>query len=101
MFIQNKDEPPLNKNQPPVTGAIFWVRSLFHSIKHTIVKFQKETGMLQSKQGTAVSYTLTPTVCVCVNDLKLCADVTYLCVYLCCMTGKGKVPGGGKAHAGL
>lgn len=55
MFVQNKDEPPLNKNQPPVTGAIFWARSLFHSIKHTIIGFQKEPQMLQSKQGIAVS----------------------------------------------
>ncbi|KAK3539191.1 hypothetical protein QTP86_029601 [Hemibagrus guttatus] len=53
MFIQNKDNPPLNKNQPPVTGSIFWERSLFHSIKHTIVLFQKLPEVLQSKQGIA------------------------------------------------
>lgn len=54
MFVKNKDKPPLNKNQPPVTGAIFWERTLFHSIKHTIVRFQKVPEMLQNKQGIAV-----------------------------------------------
>ncbi|KAI5616269.1 dynein heavy chain 10, axonemal [Silurus asotus] len=53
MFVQNKDKPPVNKNQPPVTGAIFWARSLFHSIKHTIISFQKVPEMLQTKQGIA------------------------------------------------
>ncbi|XP_027024931.2 dynein axonemal heavy chain 10 isoform X2 [Tachysurus fulvidraco] len=53
MFIQNKDNPPLNKNQPPVTGSIFWERSLFHSIKNTIVQFQEVPEVLQSKQGIA------------------------------------------------
>ncbi|XP_053509735.1 dynein axonemal heavy chain 10 isoform X2 [Ictalurus furcatus] len=53
MFVKNKDKPPLNKNQPPVTGAIFWERTLFHSIKHTIVRFQKVPEMLQNKQGIA------------------------------------------------
>uniref|UniRef100_A0A8C9TU55 Dynein axonemal heavy chain 10 n=1 Tax=Scleropages formosus TaxID=113540 RepID=A0A8C9TU55_SCLFO len=51
LFTQNRDKPPLIKNQPPVAGSIFWERSLFHRIKHTILRFQEVPEMLESDQG--------------------------------------------------
>uniref|UniRef100_A0AAZ3SBS5 Dynein heavy chain tail domain-containing protein n=2 Tax=Oncorhynchus TaxID=8016 RepID=A0AAZ3SBS5_ONCTS len=54
IFVKCKDNPPLNKNQPPVAGAIYWERSLFHHIKHTIIRFLEVTDMLESEPGKAV-----------------------------------------------
>ncbi|XP_075256614.1 dynein axonemal heavy chain 10-like [Convolutriloba macropyga] len=51
MFQQQKHDPPLNKCQPPVAGAIAWERSLFHRIKHTIIRFQTEEDMMNSEIG--------------------------------------------------
>uniref|UniRef100_A0A8C7PKH0 AAA+ ATPase domain-containing protein n=1 Tax=Oncorhynchus mykiss TaxID=8022 RepID=A0A8C7PKH0_ONCMY len=56
IFVKCKDNPPLNKNQPPVAGAIYWERSLFHHIKHTIIRFLEVTDMLESEPGKAVRY---------------------------------------------
>ncbi|XP_035641685.1 dynein axonemal heavy chain 10 [Oncorhynchus keta] len=53
IFVKCKDNPPLNKNQPPVAGAIYWERSLFHHIKHTIIRFLEVTDMLESEPGKA------------------------------------------------
>ncbi|XP_042277329.1 dynein axonemal heavy chain 10 isoform X2 [Thunnus maccoyii] len=53
IFEAKKDKPPLNKNEPPVSGAVRWVRSLFHRIKHTILPFLKVPEMLESEQGKA------------------------------------------------
>ncbi|MGH0156714.1 UNVERIFIED_CONTAM: hypothetical protein FKN15_032047 [Acipenser sinensis] len=54
LFVNNLNNPPLNKNQPPVAGAIYWERSLFNRIKHTIVRFLEVEDMLTSDQGKAV-----------------------------------------------
>lgn len=51
LFQAQKDNPPLHKNHPPVAGAIFWERSLFHRIKHTIVRFLTMEDMMQSEMG--------------------------------------------------
>ena len=56
IFEAKKDKPPLNKNEPPVAGAIRWVRSLFHRIKHTILPFLKMPEMLETEEGNMVSY---------------------------------------------
>ncbi|XP_053336632.1 dynein axonemal heavy chain 10 [Clarias gariepinus] len=53
MFVENKDNPPLNKDQSPVTGAISWVHFLFLKIKQTFLHFQKMPDMLESEQGMA------------------------------------------------
>lgn len=54
LFEANKDNPPLNKNEPPVAGAIYWERSLFCHMKHTILCFMEVQEMLESEQGKAV-----------------------------------------------
>uniref|UniRef100_A0A8C2U8V4 Dynein axonemal heavy chain 10 n=1 Tax=Coturnix japonica TaxID=93934 RepID=A0A8C2U8V4_COTJA len=54
IFVQNLTDPPLFKNHPPLAGAIYWCRSLFHRIKHTIVRFQEVEGLLASGRGKEV-----------------------------------------------
>ncbi|NXN47775.1 DYH10 protein, partial [Rhinoptilus africanus] len=57
IFVQNLKDPPLYKNQPPVAGAIYWSRSLFYRIKHTIIRFQEVEGLLASERGKEVKQT--------------------------------------------
>ncbi|XP_053327864.1 dynein axonemal heavy chain 10 [Spea bombifrons] len=53
LFIKHQDNPPLYKNHPPVAGAIYWERSLFHRIKRTIIRFLEMEEMLSSERGKA------------------------------------------------
>ncbi|NWU75337.1 DYH10 protein, partial [Onychorhynchus coronatus] len=54
IFVRNLKDPPLYKNHPPVAGAIFWSRSLFYRIKHTIIRFQEVEELLASEHGQRV-----------------------------------------------
>ncbi|NXQ89466.1 DYH10 protein, partial [Nyctibius grandis] len=54
IFVQNLKDPPLYKNHPPVAGAIYWSRSLFYRIKHTIIRFQEAEGLLATERGMEV-----------------------------------------------
>ncbi|XP_033076049.1 dynein heavy chain 10, axonemal [Trachypithecus francoisi] len=54
IFVQNLENPPLYKNHPPVAGAIYWERSLFFRIKHTILRFQEVQEILDSDRGQEV-----------------------------------------------
>uniref|UniRef100_G1NVC6 Dynein axonemal heavy chain 10 n=1 Tax=Myotis lucifugus TaxID=59463 RepID=G1NVC6_MYOLU len=54
IFVQNHENPPLYKNHPPVAGAIYWERSLFYRIKHTILRFQEVQEILDSERGEEV-----------------------------------------------
>ncbi|KAM6297937.1 dynein axonemal heavy chain 10 [Aegotheles albertisi] len=54
IFVQNLKDPPLCKNHPPVAGAIYWSRSLFCQIKHTITRFQEVKELLASERGKEV-----------------------------------------------
>ncbi|TNN52944.1 Dynein heavy chain 10, axonemal [Liparis tanakae] len=53
IFEEKKDNPPLNRNEPPVAGAIRWAQSLFQRIKHTILQFLEVPEMLKSEQYKA------------------------------------------------
>lgn len=55
LFSTQKESPPLHKNHPPIAGSIFWERSLFHRIKHVIIRFQSMEDMMQSDMGKSVS----------------------------------------------
>ncbi|KAF3695797.1 Dynein heavy chain 10, axonemal Axonemal beta dynein heavy chain 10 Ciliary dynein heavy chain 10 [Channa argus] len=50
VFKAEKDNPPLNKNEPPVAGCIKWVRSLLYRIKHTILPFLDVPEIMDSEQ---------------------------------------------------
>ncbi|XP_066466098.1 dynein axonemal heavy chain 10 [Tiliqua scincoides] len=54
IFLSNLSNPPLCKNHPPMAGAIYWARSLFYRIKHTIVRFQEVEELLASERGKEV-----------------------------------------------
>ncbi|NXX60600.1 DYH10 protein, partial [Scopus umbretta] len=54
IFVQNLKDPPLYKNHPPVAGAIYWSRSLFYRIKHTIIRFQEVEELLACERGKEV-----------------------------------------------
>ena len=56
LFSTQREAPPLHKNHPPIAGAIFWERALFHRIKHVIIRFQSMEDMMQSDMGKAVSW---------------------------------------------
>ena len=75
LFQAQKENPPLHKNHPPVAGAIFWERSLFHRIKHTIVRFLTMEDMMQSEMGKKVSFTST----ICENIVNLQVYGKKLC----------------------
>uniref|UniRef100_UPI0037E7F8F2 dynein axonemal heavy chain 10 n=1 Tax=Semicossyphus pulcher TaxID=241346 RepID=UPI0037E7F8F2 len=49
IFEAHKDKPPLYKNEPPVAGAIRWVRSLLHRLKQTILPFLEIADSDQAK----------------------------------------------------
>ena len=51
IFSAYQDAPPLHKNHPPMAGSIFWCRSLFFRIKHTIITFQAMDDMIKSEQA--------------------------------------------------
>ncbi|KAE8635010.1 hypothetical protein XENTR_v10002490 [Xenopus tropicalis] len=53
LFLKHLDNPPLYKNHPPVAGSIYWERSLFYRIKHTIVRFLEMEEMLSCERGKA------------------------------------------------
>ncbi|ELK26420.1 Dynein heavy chain 10, axonemal [Myotis davidii] len=55
IFVQNHENPPLYKNHPPVAGAIYWERSLFYRIKHTILRFQEVQEILDSERGEEIT----------------------------------------------
>ena len=55
LFHEGSETPALYKNHPPVAGSIFWERSLFHRMKHTIVRFLTMDEMMEGNEGVHVS----------------------------------------------
>lgn len=53
IFLEDRENPPLTKNQPPVAGSIHWSMSLFQRLKKPIFRFQQE-GMLLSAMGKQI-----------------------------------------------
>ncbi|KAI7812536.1 putative dynein heavy chain 10 [Triplophysa rosa] len=54
LFVKQKDNPPLIKNQPPVAGAIYWERSLMDRMTSPIQRFMEMKEMMESEEGKAV-----------------------------------------------
>ncbi|XP_014779882.1 dynein axonemal heavy chain 10 isoform X2 [Octopus bimaculoides] len=50
-FIKNRKNPILFKMMPPCAGRIYWERSLFHKIKHTIISFLSFEEMMGTETG--------------------------------------------------
>ena len=55
LFHEGSETPALYKNHTPVAGSIFWERSLFHRMKHTIVRFLTMDEMMEGNEGVHVS----------------------------------------------
>ncbi|KAK3269901.1 Dynein heavy chain cytoplasmic, partial [Cymbomonas tetramitiformis] len=54
IFEANKHAPPVTRNQPPVAGAINWMRSLFQRIRKTMNRLTSEEDMLKEEAGHEV-----------------------------------------------
>lgn len=54
MFEANKDNPPQYRYEPPVAGAILWVRTLLKHMKVTILPLLEVQEMLESELGQVV-----------------------------------------------
>ncbi len=54
IFQHNRTNPPVNKNQPPYSGAIAWSRSLFRRIKHTMLRLHTKEALMQTELGKQV-----------------------------------------------
>ncbi|GAB1598225.1 dynein axonemal heavy chain 10 isoform X2 [Argonauta hians] len=50
-FSKNRKSPILFKMLPPCAGRIYWERSLFHKIKHTIICFLSFEEMMGTETG--------------------------------------------------
>uniref|UniRef100_A0A8B9JEG5 Dynein axonemal heavy chain 10 n=1 Tax=Astyanax mexicanus TaxID=7994 RepID=A0A8B9JEG5_ASTMX len=55
MFVEQRENPPVSKIYPPVAGAVYWERLLFHRIKDPIIRFQELPEMLDNEQGKSVT----------------------------------------------
>jgi len=53
--MKHQDNPPLNKNHPPVAGAIVWERLLLERMKCPIKRFRKAHDLMNSEEGKVVS----------------------------------------------
>ncbi|CAF3124414.1 unnamed protein product [Rotaria sp. Silwood2] len=54
IFQHNKTNPPVNKNQPPYSGAVAWSRSLFRRIKHTMLRLHTKEALMQTELGKQI-----------------------------------------------
>ncbi|XP_057687718.1 dynein axonemal heavy chain 10-like isoform X2 [Corythoichthys intestinalis] len=51
IFEEKKNEPNMNKNEPPVAGSIRWTRTLFHHAKEGMVPLLTMPDLLGSEMG--------------------------------------------------
>jgi dynein heavy chain len=51
LYQKNKDDPPIPRNTPPVSGAIAWSRQLYRRIENPMKKFRANTSVLESGEA--------------------------------------------------
>lgn len=51
LFHKFKDNPPISKGQPPVSGKILWSESIFMRVRRPIMKFKEKEDLLESDVG--------------------------------------------------
>ncbi|XP_067295015.1 dynein axonemal heavy chain 10 isoform X2 [Pseudorasbora parva] len=54
IFMKLRDNPPLNKNHPPVAGAIIWKRFLLDRMQCPIKRFREACELMDSEEGKVV-----------------------------------------------
>uniref|UniRef100_A0A8C3H648 Dynein axonemal heavy chain 5 n=1 Tax=Chrysemys picta bellii TaxID=8478 RepID=A0A8C3H648_CHRPI len=50
LYQKQKENPPMPRNVPPVTGKIMWARQLFRKIDHPMKFFKKKTALLKTPE---------------------------------------------------
>ncbi len=55
LFQKLKDNPPLAKNHPSVSGSISWARFLFKTIKRPMLKFLTIEELMNTERGKEVN----------------------------------------------
>ena len=54
LYEQQKHEPPLPRNLPPVAGNIVWSRHLLKRIEEPMKKFEQKTSVLESQSARKI-----------------------------------------------
>ena len=54
IFDRERDDPPICKHHPPVTGRINWCRNLYFRIKHVVIRFQEAPDLCQKEEFQSV-----------------------------------------------
>nr|WAW84832.1 axonemal dynein heavy chain 10 [Halisarca dujardinii] len=55
LFQEHRDNPPISKNQTPVAGSIAWSKSLFHRIKHTVLRLRTMKELINTPKGKQIT----------------------------------------------
>lgn len=77
IFQAGVNDPPISKNQPPVAGAIAWMRSLYHRMKKPVLRFQEMENLLSSEKGKEVCQEYVATAkAICAREDALLAEWT-------------------------
>ena len=51
LFEKEKACPPLEKNHPPIAGAIYWEKNLFHRIKSVMIRLRTAEDLMMGPEG--------------------------------------------------
>lgn len=54
LYVKQKGDPPLARDQPPVAGKILWARQLFHRVQQPMQLFQQHPAVLQTAEAKPV-----------------------------------------------
>ncbi|XP_015212531.2 dynein axonemal heavy chain 5 isoform X1 [Lepisosteus oculatus] len=54
IYTKQKNEPPIARDLPPVSGRILWARQLFHRIQEPMDLFQQHPSVLQTPEAKRI-----------------------------------------------
>ncbi|KAM9807310.1 dynein axonemal heavy chain 5 isoform 2-T2 [Syngnathus typhle] len=54
LFMKQKQDPPIGRNLPPVSGRIMWARQLYSRIQRPMDLFQQHTGVLSTPEAKKI-----------------------------------------------
>ncbi|GAB1299283.1 Dynein axonemal heavy chain 5 [Apodemus speciosus] len=54
LYMKQKCDPPLARNQPPIAGKILWARQLFHRLEQPMQLFQQHPSVLRTAEAKPV-----------------------------------------------
>ncbi|XP_040552361.1 dynein axonemal heavy chain 5 isoform X2 [Gallus gallus] len=55
LYQEQKENPPIPRNMPPVTGKIMWAQQLYRKIDHPMRFFKKKTALLKTLEMKKVA----------------------------------------------